>query len=67
MAKWIVRPTMYGGVYRVCVPRRMAVAGGWHEEKYVIVDDSIPDMIIIRRLSSERKETENRKRAFIED
>lgn len=52
---WIRKCTHDFTSLRVAIPKVVVQARGWECERYIIVDDSDPDIVILRRLPSEEK------------
>ena len=49
MARFIVKVDRTNGIFRLVVPRKLIQLKMWSDVKYVLLDDSCLDQLIIRR------------------
>lgn len=55
MAKWIRKLDQNISAFRVSIPKGVIEAKGWLLEKYLVIDDSYGEFILIGRLPGDDK------------
>jgi len=54
MARFIVKVGRNNGIFRIVVPKSIVQLKKWDNVRYVFIDDSIPDQLIIRSFVDEQ-------------
>lgn len=54
MARFIVKVGRNNGIFRIVVPKSIVQLKKWTNVRYVFIDDSIPDQLVIRSFIDEQ-------------
>lgn len=64
MAMWIRSLNILRRAVSISIPLKVLRDRGWEHEKYLVIDDRIPEILVIRRLPGEKSgDNESPKRA----